>query len=255
MISILSPAKSLDFETKPATTKFTQPVFLPEAIQINQRLKKLKVSDLVRLMGISSRLANLNEERNMNWETPFTPQNAKQAILAFNGNVYDGMNAPAFSETDFDFAQKNIRILSGLYGILKPLDLIQAYRLEMGTKLKIDRYPDLYHFWQDKLTKNLNHEVEANGGVLINLASAEYFKALDKKKFNGQIITPEFKDSKDGNYKIISFYAKKARGLMCRFIVQHQITNPEDLKAFDLEGYYFNNQLTRDNNWVFTRDK
>lgn len=253
MITIISPAKSLDFETKPITDKFTQPEFLEQSERINQKLKKLKADDLVRLMGISSKLATLNVDRNHNWSTPFSPENAKQAILAFNGDVYDGMQAGEFTEAQLNYAQQNIRILSGLYGILKPLDLIQPYRLEMGTKLKFERYSDLYEFWKDRLTKAMNAELEQNDGVLINLASKEYFKVLDSSKIKGDIITPEFKDSKNGSYKIISFYAKKARGLMCRFMAENNISNPEDLKAFDTDGYFFNNDLSKGNTWVFTR--
>ncbi len=253
MIAIISPAKSLDFETKPTTEKFTQPEFLAESERISNKLKKLKADDLVRLMGISSKLATLNVDRNLNWETPFSPENAKQAVLAFNGDVYEGLNAESLSDKQMDYAQEHIRILSGLYGILKPLDLIQPYRLEMGTKLKFERYDDLYQFWKDRLTKAMNTELTQNGGVLVNLASQEYFKALDSSKLKGEIITPEFKDNKDGKYKIISFYAKKARGMMCRFMAENNITKPEDLKAFDLGGYYFNNDLTKGNKWVFTR--
>ncbi|WP_372773324.1 peroxide stress protein YaaA [Mangrovibacterium sp.] len=254
MIAIISPAKSMDFETKPATDKYTQIDYLNESIRLNTVLKKMKSSDLIKLMGISSKLANLNVDRNIAWSKTFTTENSKQAILAFNGDVYDGINASAFNEEQFYFAQDHIRILSGLYGLLKPLDLIQPYRLEMGTKLKVEKYNDLYQFWQTKLTKSVNSLLESTNGTLINLASVEYFKAIDAKKINGEIITPEFKDNKNGQYKIISFYAKKARGLMCRFMVENKITNPEDLKAFDLDGYYFNNQLSGGRKWVFTRD-
>ena len=255
MISVISPAKSLDFETKPVTEKFTQPDFLKEAAAINSKLKKLKSNDLVKLMGISAKLATLNAERNQVWELPFTQENAKQAILAFNGDVYEGLKATTFSDADFEFAQQHLRILSGLYGVLRPLDLIQAYRLEMGTKLGIERSKDLYHFWADKVTKQLNNEVKANGGVLINLASTEYLKAIDLKKFKGDIIFPEFKEGKDGEYKIISFFAKKARGMMSRFIIENRLEKAEDLKAFNSEGYHFNYHLSKDNHWVFTRDK
>lgn len=255
MISVISPAKSLDFETKPVTDKFTQPEFLKEAALINSKLKKLKPNDLVKLMGISAKLATLNADRNQLWELPFTSENAKQAVLAFNGDVYEGMHASTFSDADFDFAQQHLRILSGLYGVLRPLDLIQAYRLEMGTKIPIERSKDLYQFWAEKLTKQLNAEVAANSGTLINLASNEYFKAIDLKKFKGEIIFPEFKDGKDGEYKIISFFAKRARGLMSRFIIENRLDKAEDLKAFDSEGYHYNPRLSKDNHWVFTRDK
>ena len=253
MLVVISPAKSLNFKTKPNTNQHTQPDFLNEAQRINAQLKKLKADDLIKMQGISQKLANLNVDRNLLWKTPFSPDNAKQAILAFNGDVYDGINASTFSEEEFKIAQEKIRILSGLYGILKPLDLMQAYRLEMGTKLSFGKYENLYQFWQQKITTTINNELKEKGDVLINLASQEYFKAIDAKRLKAEIITPEFKDNKDGKYKMISFFAKKARGLMCRFIVQNNISNPEELKAFDLEGYYFNNQLSKENNWVFTR--
>lgn len=254
MIAIISPAKSLDFDSQPKVKKYSQPAFLKEASRINERLKNLGETDLIKLMGISAKLARLNLERNLVWSTPFTEENSKQAVFAFNGDVYAGMQADSFTEEQVDFAQEHIRILSGLYGILKPLDLMQPYRLEMGTKLSVDGAKDLYHFWQSTVTGELNKQVEEAGGTLINLASAEYFKAIDQKKFKGTIITPEFKDNKNGKYKIISFYAKKARGLMCRFMVENKITDPESLKAFDMEGYYYNNDLSKGNNWVFTRD-
>ncbi|WP_430972266.1 peroxide stress protein YaaA [Sunxiuqinia rutila] len=254
MLILISPAKSLDFESKSVTDKYSQPVFLKEARQINKELRKLSPNDLSQLMSISDKLGELNFERNQTWKTPFTPDNAKQAILAFTGDVYQGLDASHFSERDFEVAQEKIRILSGLYGVLKPLDLIQPYRLEMGTKFGIDGGTNLYEFWQSKISQAINSELKKNTGVLVNLASNEYFKAVDPKKIEGEIISPAFKDLKNGKYKIISFYAKKARGLMSRFIVQNNISNPEDLKAFDLDGYYFNNELSKGKNWVFTRD-
>ncbi len=255
MIAIISPAKSLDFQSKPVTSEYTTPEFLDEASKLNDRLKKLSAKKLSELMGISLKLAELNVDRNLMWQTPFTPENAKQAALAFNGDVYQGMQAETFSNTDFEIAQKQIRILSGLYGLLKPLDLIQPYRLEMGTKLKYQRNNNLYDFWQKKLTKVLNDELAANGKTLINLASNEYSKAIDMKKVDAEIITPSFKEHKNGKYQMVSFFAKKARGLMCRFMVQNRISNPEELKAFDLEGYYYNNDLSKGNSWVFTREQ
>lgn len=254
MITIISPAKSLDFETKPATEQFSQPDFLLESSVINTRLRLMSSNELIRLMGISAKIAALNIERNQAWKLPFTPENAKQAILAFNGDVYEGLRASAFSEADFDFAQKHLRILSGLYGVLRPLDLVQPYRLEMGAKLSLGKNKNLYQFWTNKITSTLNKEVEANGGVLINLASAEYFKAIDLNQFKGEIIVPEFKDGKNGEYKIISFFAKKARGMMSRFIIENRLEKAEDLKAFDSEGYHFNPRLSKGNHWVFTRD-
>ncbi len=255
MIAIISPAKALDFNGKPVTNEYTQPIFLNEATRLNRQLKKLRASDLSELMGISQKLAELNVDRNLLWKPPFTSENAKQAALAFNGDVYQGLQAETFSDEDFEVAQNQIRILSGLYGLLKPLDLIQAYRLEMGTKLEFGKYNNLYEFWQTKLTKALNDELKTTGGPLINLASNEYGKAIILKKIKAEVITPSFKDHKNGKYQMISFFAKKARGLMCRFMVQNKISNAEELKAFDLEGYYFNNNLSEGNKWVFTRDK
>ena len=254
MLVVISPAKSLDFDSKPVTKEYSQASFLKESRQINTALKKLLPKDLSTLMSISDKLGELNFERNQQWKTPFTPDNAKQAILAFSGDVYQGLDAASFSEREFEVAQRKIRILSGLYGVLKPLDLIQAYRLEMGTKFRIEGSKNLYGFWQDQITKAINNDLSDLGGPLINLASNEYFKAIDKKKIKSEIITPAFKDLKNGQYKMISFYAKRARGLMSRFIVQNNIEKDEDLRAFDLDGYYYNNELSKDKNWVFTRD-
>jgi hypothetical protein len=255
MLLVVSPAKSLDFEAKPVIEKYSQPSFLKEARKINRELKKLSPKDLSGLMDISDSLGELNFKRNKKWKTPFTPENAKQAVLAFTGDVYQGLEAWKFSEKEFDVAQEKLRILSGLYGLLKPLDLIQAYRLEMGTKFSVNGSENLYGFWQEKITKAINKELKQTGGPLINLASNEYFKAVDAKKIKAEIVSPAFKDFKDGEYKIISFFAKKARGLMGRFIIQNNINDPEDLKAFDLEGYYFNNELSKGKAWVFTRDR
>ena len=255
MIAVISPAKTLDFETRPSTKTYSQPDFLDEATEINRYLKKLNPPELEHLQGISVKLAELNVHRNRIWQPPFTPDNAKQAVLAFNGDVYEGMDAASFSEEEFQVAQQKIRILSGLYGLLKPLDLIQPYRLEMGTKFGFKSYNDLYEFWQGKITTAVNEAVNGTGGkgILINLASREYFKAINPHKIEGRIITPVFKDHKNGQYKIISFFAKKARGLMCRFIVENKLSDPLDLQAFDLEGYYFNSRLTQGDTWVFTR--
>jgi hypothetical protein len=247
MLVLISPAKSLDFDSKPVIENYSQPSFLKEARVINKELKKLSPSDLSKLMGISAKLGELNFERNQAWKTPFKPENAKQAVLAFTGDVYQGLDAGTFSEADFDAAQQTIRILSGLYGVLKPLDL-------MGTKLSANGSSNLYDFWQIKVTKAINKDLKEVGGPVINLASNEYFKAVDSKRIKAEIISPAFKDLKDGQYKMISFFAKKARGLMSRFIVQNRLSDPEDLKAFDLEGYYFNNELSKGKDWVFTRD-
>lgn len=254
MITVISPAKTLDFDSKPNTDHYTQPAFLKEAAKINKSLRRLKPSGLMELQGISAKLAQLNAERNQQWKPPFTLENAKQAVLAFNGDVYDGLNAGAMTEDELQMAQEKIRILSGLYGLLRPLDLIQPYRLEMGTPFSFAAYPDLYHFWQQKITKTLNQELKGSGEVLVNLASQEYFKAIDLSKLKARVIYPVFQDQKNGQYKIISFFAKKARGLMCRFMIKNRISDPEELKAFDLEGYHFNNHLSKGDTWIFTRD-
>jgi hypothetical protein len=205
-------------------------------------------------MGISDKLAGLNAARFGEWATPFTQENARQAILAFNGDVYTGLDAKSFSEKDFAFAQQHMRILSGLYGLLKPLDLMQAYRLEMGKKLDNDRGSNLYQFWGDIITEHLNAAIEAQGdNVLINLASNEYFKSVKKKSLKAEVITPAFKDWKNGQYKMISFFAKKARGLMARYIIENQITDVEQLKGFDVAGYQYSTELSKANDWVFTR--
>jgi hypothetical protein len=205
-------------------------------------------------MGISDKLAGLNAARFGQWSTPFTPENARPAILAFNGDVYTGLDAQSFKPHDFDFAQQHMRILSGLYGLLQPLDLMQAYRLEMGTKLANSRGNNLYQFWGDIITNELNKALTEQGDdVLINLASNEYFKSVKTKSLNATIITPAFRDWKNGQYKMISFFAKKARGLMARYIIENQLNDVEKLKDFDLAGYQFNSEFSQGNDWVFTR--
>jgi len=254
MILVISPAKSLYDHSPIQLEKFTQADFLPEAEKIVSILKKKKPAQLANLMGISSKLAELNFQRFQEWSLPFSPENSWQAVLMFNGDVYQGLKAETFSEAEFDTAQQTLRILSGVYGLLKPLDLIQPYRLEMGTSVGIARKKNLYEFWQAKITAKLNEELaETEQKALINLASNEYFGAIDPKKIKARIVTPAFKEHKNGQYQMVSFFAKRARGLMSRFIIQNQISNPEEMKAFDLEGYYFNNQLSKDDNWVFTR--
>ena len=253
MIIVLSPAKSLDFKTPPAISAYSQPQFLDEAREINLALRKKSAVELQDLMGISDKLAQLNAERNFNWSPPFSPGNAKQALLAFNGDVYIGLNAATMSQQQLQQAQQKIRILSGLYGLLRPLDLIQPYRLEMGIKLAFLNYKNLYAYWSEKLTTALNDELKTNSGPLINLASQEYFKVIDLSRVTTPVISPVFKDAKNGKYKIISFYAKKARGLMSRFILENKIEKAEDIKAFDTEGYHFNNELSGNKEWIFTR--
>lgn len=254
MIIVVSPAKSLYEQAPVRLEKYSTAEFLPEAEKIVSILKKKKPEQLATLMGISSKLAELNFQRFQEWTLPFTPENSWQAALMFNGDVYQGLKAETFSETEFDIAQQKLRILSGVYGLLKPLDLIQPYRLEMGTSLAVGRKKNLYEFWQTKITTKLNHELaESDQKILINLASNEYFGAIEVKKLKARIITPQFKEHRNGNYQMVSFFAKRARGLMSRFIIQNNISDPEELKAFDLEGYYFNNPISKGDNWVFTR--
>ncbi|GLX64406.1 UPF0246 protein [Proteus vulgaris] len=254
MLITISPAKTLDFESPLATTHFTQPELLKYSQQLIEECRKLSSSDIASLMKISDKLAGLNAARFGEWQPNFTPENARQAILAFKGDVYTGMQAELFSEDDFQFAQQHLRMLSGLYGVLRPLDLMQPYRLEMGIKLKNKKGSDLYQFWGNTITEALNKALEEQGdNVLINLASDEYFKSVNPKKLNADIIKPIFLDEKNGKYKIISFYAKKARGLMSRFIIQEKLTNKAQLKEFDLEGYQFNSAESEGNTLVFKR--
>ena len=255
MLMIISPAKTLDYESPLATETYTQPDYLDDACELIDQLKELEPHQVSNLMSVSDKLGQLNAERFGNWHTPFTPDNARQAILAFKGDVYTGLDAESFSEDDFAFAQQHLRMLSGLYGLLKPLDLMQPYRLEMGTKFENNRGKDLYAFWGSKLTSALNELLAADDKVLVNLASNEYFKSVQKKDIDGRLVTPQFKDWKNGQYKMISFYAKKARGLMCRYAIQNRITQADDLKGFNLEGYYFSDEQSDNNNWVFLRDE
>jgi len=249
---VVSPAKSLDFESKLPTQKFSQPEFLEQTQKLNSFLKKKSPKQLSKLMSISDKLAELNWQRNQEWETPFTLENSRQAIYAFNGDVYIGIDGYTIPVEKLDQLQDKLRILSGHYGILKPLDLMQAYRLEMGTKLKIGRKENLYQFWGDTLTKKLNNELKADE-VFVNLASNEYFKVIQPKKLKVPVITPIFKDYKDGKLKMISFFAKKARGLMVRYIIDNSIEKAEDLKRFNYDGYLFDENLSTENDYVFTR--
>ncbi|MFN3908533.1 MAG: peroxide stress protein YaaA [Flavobacterium sp.] len=249
---VISPAKSLNEKATIPTNESTEAVFLKQAVTIQKSLRKKTPKQLMELMDISDKLAELNWQRNQDWQLPFTQNNARQAIYMFDGDVYTGIDAYTIPLEKKDYLQENVRILSGLYGILKPLDLMQAYRLEMGTNLAIGTKKNLYEFWKDTLTKHLNETLQENE-VLVNLASKEYFSAIDAKKIKVPIITPEFKDYKDGKLKMISFFAKKARGLMIRYAIDHQLQNPEDLKNFDYEGYRFDESLSKKNQWVFTR--
>ncbi len=254
MLIVISPAKNLDYETPPATKKNTKPALLGEAEILATQLKELPPHDISRLMGISDKLGVLNYDRYQAWKPPFSAGNARQAVLAFNGDVYAGLNAGSFSEEDFAFAQDHLRILSGLYGVLRPLDLIQPYRLEMGTRLPNERGRDLYQFWGDKITTALNKQLrKLKTNMLVNLASGEYFKSVHPASLDAEIITPVFKDWKNGQYKIISFYAKKARGLMSAFIIKNRIVDRKKLVAFNSEGYQFNKAMSKGNELVFTR--
>jgi uncharacterized protein len=254
MLIFLSPAKSLDYKTPPHIATFTQPAYLKQSETLIKQLRKQSPADIANLMDLSDPLALLNFNRYADWHLPFTPENAKQAVLAFDGDVYDGLAAKTLDADDLDFAQKQVRILSGLYGILKPLDLMQPYRLEMGTKFANKAGKDLYAFWGERLLKAINAELaEMSRPVAINLASEEYFKAALGRKINGQLIQPVFEDWKNGKYKIISFYAKRARGLMTRYAVLNRLTEPEGLKDFDSDGYAFAPEVSDEKTWVFRR--
>lgn len=254
MLLTISPAKTLDYDSPLATERHTQPELLAQSETLIETCRKLTPADIGSLMHISDKLAGLNAARFGEWQPDFTPDNARQAILAFKGDVYTGMQAETFSEADFDFAQQHLRMLSGLYGVLRPLDLMQPYRLEMGTKLANPRGKDLYTFWGDIITDNLNQALAAQGdNVLVNLASDEYFKAVNPKKLNAVIIKPVFLDEKNGKYKVISFYAKKARGLMSRFIIQNRLTQPSQLTEFNLDDYRFDESQSGERELVFTR--
>ncbi|MBY4952979.1 MULTISPECIES: peroxide stress protein YaaA [Pantoea] len=254
MLMVISPAKTLDYESPLATQRFTQPALLEKSHQLIDVARDLSPAQISSLMGISDKLAHLNADRFNQWQPPFSLENARQAILAFKGDVYTGLQAETFSDDDFDFAQQHLRMLSGLYGLLRPLDLMQPYRLEMGIKLANPAGKDLYGFWGDLLTEKLNEAIAEQGDdVLINLASDEYFKAIKPKKLNAELIKPVFLDEKNGKFKVISFYAKKARGLMSRYVIQNRLTNPAQLKKFDVDGYFFDTAESKDNELVFKR--
>lgn len=254
MLIFLSPAKSLDYKTPPHVAMHTLPAYLKQSEALIKQLRKLSPADIAQLMDLSDPLAVLNFNRYAEWSLPFTPDNAKQAALAFDGDVYDGLSARTLAADDLDFAQRQVRILSGLYGILKPLDLIQPYRLEMGTRFANKAGKDLYAFWGETLLTAINAELaELPRPVAVNLASEEYFKAAVGRKINGQLIQPVFEDWKNGKYKIISFYAKRARGLMTRYAVLNRLREPEGLKDFDVDGYAFAPDVSDEQRWVFRR--
>jgi uncharacterized protein len=249
---IISPAKSLDFQSIVPTSLHTQPLFLEQSTKLNQELKTLSKKKLSDLMSISEDLASLNYERNQTWQTPFTPENSKQAIYAFTGEVFRGIDINTLPIEKLPLLQENLRILSGLYGLLKPLDLMQPYRLEMGTKLPVGSKKNLYNFWGDSIANALNEELSENE-LLINLASSEYFKVVNQKILKVPMITPVFKDFKSGQYKTIMTFAKKTRGLMVRYIIDNNIKTIDRLKHFDIENYRFHENMSSKNELVFTR--
>ena len=254
MLFVVSPAKTLDFESASLVDEYTQPEFLDDAEVLISELK-IKDADYVsNLMSVSEKIATLNVARFNEWSRPFNIQNAKQAVYAFKGDVYTGLSVETMTTEQVDYLQCNLRILSGLYGLLKPLDLMQAYRLEMGTKFPNSRGKNLYEFWGEKITSALINDL-ADEAILVNLASNEYFKAVKPKLLNSQIITPVFKDEKNGKYKIVSFYAKKARGLMMRFAADNNVKDVEDLKRFDYAGYSFSAEESTVDEWIFKRSE
>jgi hypothetical protein len=254
MLAVLSPAKSLDFESLAPTATYTQPELLSHSEELISRARELSADEFGKLTSVSDKLAELNVKRFADFQTPFTPETAKQAIYAFTGDVYTGFDASQLDKKALDYAQNHIRILSGLYGLLKPLDLMQAYRLEMGTRLSNQRGKNLYEFWGETITDKLNETLSNDDGVLVNLASKEYFSAVKPKALNGQIINVDFKEYRGDKWKIISFSAKKARGLMARYMATNQISKIDELRQFDLDGYQLNDDLSTDNHFVFTRN-
>lgn len=254
MLIVISPAKTLDYRTPPKTRTFTIPDYLDQSQILIDRLRLLSSLDISELMHVSSKIADLNFDRFEAWQTPFNQGNAKQAILAFKGDVYTGLDADSLSADDLKHTQKHLRILSGLYGLLRPLDLMMPYRLEMGTRLDNDRGKNLYEFWNMEITEGLNKQLKAmKSEFLINLASNEYFKSVKPRQIKGQVITPAFKQYKNGQYKMIGVYAKKARGMLSRYIIENRLSDPDDIRAFDRDGYVFNSRQSSSEQWVFTR--
>ncbi|AVG16193.1 peroxide stress protein YaaA [Chromobacterium vaccinii] len=256
MLMVISPAKTLDYQNPPAVDQYSQPDLLDHSAELIGVLRQKSPLDVAKLMSISDALANLNVGRYADWQRPFTPGNAKQAIYAFMGDVYEGLDAATLAQPAVGYLQNHLRILSGLYGVLRPLDLMQAYRLEMGTRLSNGRGKNLYEFWGETVTARLNAQLEALGQrTLVNLASDEYFKSVKPRALNAAIVTPVFQDKKNGQYKIISFYAKRARGLMARWAAERGVVDPEQLRGFDSEGYAFDAAASNELNWVFRRDR
>ncbi|NLS12259.1 peroxide stress protein YaaA [Vibrio sp. SM6] len=254
MLIVVSPAKTLDYESPLTTQKTTQPDLIPYSKTLIDLCRQLTPAQVAQLMKVSDKIADLNVGRFQDWQELPTTENARQAILAFKGDVYTGLQAEHFSDADFEYAQSHLRMLSGLYGVLKPLDLMQPYRLEMGTKLANDNGTNLYQFWGSVITETLNQALSEQGdNVLINLASNEYFKAVKPRELDAQIITPIFKDEKKGQYKVISFYAKKARGMMARYIIENRIDSVAKLTQFNTDGYYFVEEESSPTELVFHR--
>ncbi len=256
MLMVISPAKTLDYDSTPITDKATQPRFLDDSKELIDVLKDKSPQEIAELMSLSDKLSTLNVARYGSWKKKATPANARQALLAFKGDVYTGLAVEDFSEEDLTFAQQHLRMLSGLYGVLRPLDLMQPYRLEMGTKLANPRGKDLYSFWGDRISESLNRDLKAQGDdVLLNLASQEYFGAVRPAALKARVIEAVFKDRKNGEYKIISFHAKKARGMMARYVIKERVTDSEGLKDFNLGGYRFDATSSDQNRLVFLRDQ
>ena len=256
MLVLISPAKTLDYHSALPTDQYSMPRLLDQSQQLIDVAKQLSASEIASLMSVSEKIALLNAERFRDWQPDFNFANSRQAIFAFKGDVYTGLDAYTLSDTQLNHAQQQLRMLSGLYGLLKPLDLMMPYRLEMGTRLSNPRGTNLYTFWGNMITDLINQDLKENqSDIVVNLASDEYYKAVKESKLNAQVIKPVFLDQKNGKYKVISFYAKKARGLMARYIIEQHIQTPEQLKAFDVEGYYFDAISSEGNELVFKRDE
>ena len=255
MIILLSPAKTLDFDSKPITQEFSRPEYVDHSEKLIKKLRSLSKPKLMKIMSISKDLAQLNYDRYAEWQPEFTADNSRQSVLAFKGDVYQGLEIETFSEEDLAYTQDHLRILSGLYGLLKPLDLIQPYRLEMGTNLKVGRKSNLYEFWDDQLTKDLNASLDSqHNRILVNLASHEYAKAVDLGALDVQVVEPTFQDWKNGKYKPITYYLKRARGWMAAWILKHRVETYEDLKHFERDGYAYDPELSEENSqMVFSR--
>lgn len=254
MMMLISPAKTFDFDTPLKTGQYTRPLFLKQAEILIERMKEMSKTDLMHLMKISRNLASRNYDRYRAWKTPFTPANARPAMFAFRGDVYLGLRPETMNAAELKYAQAHLRILSGLYGMLRPLDLLQAYRLEMGTRLRVDGAASLHEYWRETVTRAIEKEMNKQGDeTLINLASHEYFKALDAKKLSARVVAPVFKEKRKGRLQVIGFLAKHARGLMSRFIIRKGLSDADDIKRFKMEGYRYAASLSTDHEWVFVR--